>query len=144
MELVCVWTVYTRNLLPNNNLADFVFDKLSTESKLGTPEFNDSWAIEWNPFNIWSIKIKALRIQSWIGSNTLNYIIIWSISARSYLKHVAMTACKETFSEIMIQNTSLDFSLRKLVQGRVETKSSRHVQGSFGARFWETTLLPLP
>ena len=55
-----------------------------------------------------------------------------------------MTACKETFSEIMIQNTSLDFSLRKLVQGRVETKSSRHVQGSFGARFWETTLLPLP
>ena len=144
MELVCEWTVYTRNLLPNNNLADFVFDKLSTESKLGTPEFNDSWAIKWNPFNIWSIKIKALRIQSWIGSNTLNYIIIWSISARSYLKHVAMTACKETFSEIMIQNTSLDFSLRKLVQGRLETKSPRHVQGSFGTRFWETTLLPLP
>ena len=144
MKLVCEWTVFTRNLLPNDNLADFVFDKLGTESKLGTPEFNDSRAIKWNPFNIWSIKIKALRIQSWIGSNTLNYIIIWSISARSYLKHVAMTACKETFSEIMIQNTSLDFSLRKLVQGRVETKSSRHVQGSFGARFWETTLLPLP
>ena len=73
MELVCEWTVYNE-LLPNNNLVDFVFDKLSTESKLGTPEFNDSWAIEWNPFNIWSIKIKALRIQSWIGSNTLNYI----------------------------------------------------------------------
>ena len=54
-----------------------------------------------------------------------------------------MTACKETFSEI-IQNTSLDFSLRKLVQGRIETKSLRHVQGSFGARFWESTLLPLP
>ena len=33
-----------------------------------------------------------------------------------------MTACKETFSEIMIQNTSSDFSLRKLVQGRVELK----------------------
>ena len=144
MELVCVWTVYTRNLLPNNNLADFVFDNLSTESKLGTPEFNDSWAIEWNPFNIWSIKIKALRIQSWIGSNTLNYIIIWSISTRSYLKQVAMTTCKETFSEIMIQNTSLDFSLRKLAKGRLETKSPRHVQGSFGARFRETTLLPLP
>ena len=54
-----------------------------------------------------------------------------------------MTACKETFSEI-IQDTSLDFSLRKLVQGRIETKSLRHVQGSFGARFWESTLLPLP
>ena len=68
MELVCEWTVYNE-LLPNNNLADFVFDKLSTESKLGTPEFNDSWAIEWNPFNIWSIKIKALRIHFGIGSN---------------------------------------------------------------------------
>ena len=55
-----------------------------------------------------------------------------------------MTACKETFSEIMIQNTSLDFSLRKLVQGQVETKSPRHVQGSFGTRFWETNHLPLP
>lgn len=54
MELVCEWTVYNE-LLPNNNLADFVFDKLSTESKLGTPEFNDSWAIEWNPFNIWVV-----------------------------------------------------------------------------------------
>ena len=41
MELVCEWTVY-KELVPNNNLADFVFDKLSTESKLGTPEFNDS------------------------------------------------------------------------------------------------------
>ena len=75
MELVCEWTVYNE-LLPNNNLVDFVFDKLSTESKLGTPEFNDSWAIEWDPFNIWSIKIKALHIQSWIGSNTLNYVMI--------------------------------------------------------------------
>ena len=75
MELVCEWTVYKKFITKiNNNLADFVFDKLSTESKLGRLKFNDSWAIEWNPFNIWSIKIKALRIQSWIGSNTLNYI----------------------------------------------------------------------
>ena len=65
MELVCEWNVYKKFITKiNNNLADFVFDKLSTESKLGTPEFNDSWAIEWNPFNIWSIKIKALRVQS--------------------------------------------------------------------------------
>ena len=40
-----------------------------------------------------------------------------------------MTARKETFSEI-IQNTSLDFILGKLVQGRVQTKSPRHVQES--------------
>ena len=40
-----------------------------------------------------------------------------------------MTARKETFSEI-IQNTSLDFILGKLVQARVQTKSPRHVQES--------------
>ena len=40
-----------------------------------------------------------------------------------------MTAYKETFTEI-IQNTSLDFILRKLVQGQVQTKSPRHVQES--------------
>ena len=42
------------------------------------------------------------------------------------------TSCNDSMQgnfEI-IQNTSLDFSLRKLVQGRVQTKSPRHVQES--------------
>ena len=65
-----------------------------------------------------------------LGSDRIRLITLrLRNSARSYLKQVAMTACKETFREI-IQNTSLDFSLRKLVQGRVQTNSPRHVQES--------------
>ena len=80
-----------------------------------------------------------------LGSDRIRRLIMLClISTRNYLKQVAMTACKETFSEIK-QNKSLDFSVRKLVQGRVETKSLRHAHwGSFGTRFWETTILPLP